>query len=58
MLAVKSATDFPIDDLGGFLIVIFCLMAIVFGRDSATINAVLFTVIGKMFGKYQKKRMR
>lgn len=45
----------PFDDLGALVIVLFCLGAIVLGKENATINAVLFTVIGKMYGKYQKK---
>lgn len=45
----------PFDDLGALAIVLFCLGAIVLGKENATINAVLFTVIGKMYGKYQRK---
>lgn len=56
MLAI--ARELPIDDWGGVIIVLFCLCLITFGKDNATVNAVLFTVIGKMFGKYQKKRVR
>jgi len=48
----------PIDDLGGVIIVLFCLGLIALGRDNSTVNAVLFTVIGRMFGKYQQKTRR
>lgn len=47
--------DISIDDWSGIIIVMFCLCLVSFGKDNATVNAVLFTVIGKMFGKYQKK---
>ena len=50
--------ELPIDDIGGLIIVLFCLFLISAGKDNATINAVLFTVIGKMFGKYQRKTKR
>lgn len=56
MMAVSDESRFPpIDDVGGFLITLACIALIAFGKENATINAVLFTVIGKMFGKYQRK---
>ncbi len=58
-MAISAAPRFPpIDDLSGFVIVLVCLALIAFGKENATINAVLFTVIGKMFGKYQSKISR
>lgn len=56
MLAVGD--EMPIDTIGGVLIILVCLVLIAFGKESATINAVMFTIIGKLFGKYQKKIRR
>lgn len=59
MQAGDSNTDkMRIDDIGAMVIVIFCLVLIAVGKDSETVKAVLFTVIGKMFGKYQNKEPR
>jgi hypothetical protein len=59
MLAVVDESYLPpIDDLGGVIIVLFCLGLIAMGRDNGTVNAVLFAVIGRMFGKYQRKTGR
>lgn len=53
MLAVGD--ELAVDTIGGMLIILVCLLLIAFGKESPTINAVMFTVIGKLFGKYQKK---
>lgn len=52
------ANDMGVDDWGAVAIVLVCLGLTAFGKENATVNAVLFTVIGKMFGKYARKGRR
>lgn len=50
--------DFPFDDIGGVLISLSCLALIAIGKESATVNSVLFMAVGFMFGKHTRKTRR
>lgn len=50
-----NRAELPIDNIGGIVIILFCLGIVIAGKDNATTNAVMFAMIGKMFGKYERK---
>lgn len=50
--------DMPMDDLGGVIIIMFCLALVAFGKETATIQSVLLTVVGFMFGKHTRKQRK
>ena len=54
-MGTKGSNDLPWDEIGGVLIVMSCLGMIAFGRETATVQSVLLTVIGFMFGKHKRK---
>jgi hypothetical protein len=48
----------PIDDIGGYLIILTCLLLMGFGRDSHSVESVLLGATAYMFGKHSRKPRR
>lgn len=55
---VDSIKSMPVDDIGGIVVALACLVLIGIGKETATVTSVLLTVVGFMFGKYTRKTRR
>lgn len=44
------------DDWGGVVIAVCCLVLIGLGKETATVTSVLLTVVGFVFGKHTRKK--